>query len=307
MSPVISVALPVFGVIAAGMIAGRLKVATAEDAAALNRLVFRFAMPAALFGLLSGTNGLKREDGLIALAYGVPAIAVMILAYAVARTLLRRDPPAAGTLALASVLGNAVFLGLPIALGVEGWARPFADLMLAEGVLVVGLGAALMSAPADGRRFDAAAMMIRSLKNPLVVAALAGFALASVNVALPGPLRAFCDILGRAAGPAALFSLGLFFATRGFAVARHAREVATIALFKMALLPVLSLGLLGVLGVDDPHYRGALALFTVVPTAVGAFIMASQHGRLVDETAAAVAATTLLSIVTISAVLAVFA
>ena len=77
MSSVILVALPVFAVIAAGLFAGRLKLAGAEDAAALNRFVFRFAMPAALFGLTSGAKQLSHEDGLIALAYGIPALAVM--------------------------------------------------------------------------------------------------------------------------------------------------------------------------------------------------------------------------------------
>lgn len=306
LSAVLSVALPVFGVIAAGVLAGKLSLATAEDSAALNRFVFRFAMPAALFSLMSGASGLKREDGLIALAYGLPACLVMMGGYVAARTVFRRGHPEAGALALACVLGNGVFLGLPIALGVDGWARPFVDLMLVEGILVIGVGTALMSAPGDDRQ-SAPAIFIRTLKNPVLVAALAGFALAAAGVVLPGPLRSFLDILGRAAGPVALFSLGLFFATRGFAVVKHAREVAAIAIFKMTLLPALSLAFLHLLGVSDPHYRGALALFTVVPTAVGAFIMASQYGRLAEETAAAVAATTAISVILISVVLAAFA
>jgi len=289
------------------MLAGRLGLATGEDSAALNRFVFRFAMPAALFSLLSGASGLKREDALIALAYGAPALLVMTGAYIFSRTALRHTPSAAGAFALACVLGNGVFLGLPIALGVDGWARPFVDLMLVEGILVIGVGAALISAPGERRRLDPATTLLRPLKNPLVAAALAGFALATAGIALPGPIRGFFDILGRAAGPAALFSLGLFFSTRGFAIATHAREVAAITAFKMALLPTLSLVFLGVLGVDDPHYRGALALFTVVPTAVGAFIMASQYRQLTDETAAAVAATTALSVISIGVVLALFA
>ncbi|MGD9801488.1 MAG: AEC family transporter, partial [Parvularculaceae bacterium] len=57
---------------------------------------------------------------------------------------------------------------------------------------------------------------------------------------------------------------------------------------------------------DAPAYLGSLALFTVTPTAVGAFVMASQYGRYVDETAAAIAFTTALSVLTISAVLVIF-
>ncbi len=51
-----------------------------------------------------------------------------------------------------------------------------------------------------------------------------------------------------------------------------AGKLAAIAIFKMALLPALVFALLAVFGVADPAYRGAMALFTVTPTAVGAFV-----------------------------------
>jgi hypothetical protein len=307
LSSVLTVALPVFLVIASGMLAGRLRLADANDSAALNRFVFRFAMPAALFALTSGASGLKAEDGLIAIAYGAPALLIIFSSYFLARTVLKLPSQEAGAHAFASVFGNAVFLGLPIALGIEGWGRPFVDLMLVEGILVIGIGAALMAPRSGATKLEIPALLARPLKNPLVVAAIAGFALATAGIALPGPLRSVFDLLGRGAGPVALFSLGLFFTTRPAPTLRHAPNVLLIALFKMALLPALSLSMLAALGVSDPHYRGALALFTVVPTAVGAFIMASQYGRYVEETAAAVAVTTALSVLSISAVLAFFA
>lgn len=316
MHAVIAVALPVFAVIAAGLLAGRLKLASAEDSAALNRFVFRFAMPAALFGLMSGASGLRRDDLLLALCYGAPALAAILGAYVLARTLLRLDAPTAGAHAFASVIGNAVFLGLPIAVGIEGWSRPFVVLMLVEGIVVIGIGAALMAAPmaAPGpnagaaARFDAGGFLLRPLKNPLVIAALLGFAVASAGVMLAPPIRAFFDILGRAAGPAALFSLGLFLATRPAPrLFDFLPNIAAIALVKMALLPLAALMLLQAFGVADPAYRGALALFTATPTAVGAFIMASQYGRYVEEAAAAIAITTALAAFSIGAVLIVFA
>ena len=55
MSPVLAVALPVFAIIAAGLCAGRFGWMNAGESAALNKFVFRFAMPAALFGLTAGT------------------------------------------------------------------------------------------------------------------------------------------------------------------------------------------------------------------------------------------------------------
>lgn len=306
MSAVLSIALPVFAVIAAGLLGGRLKFADAGDAAALNRFVFRFAMPAALFGLMSGAKGLAPADAALALAYGAPAMIVIFAAYFIGRRMFSLARPEAGAHAFASTVGNAVFLGLPIALAVEGWARPFVVLMLVEGILVIGVGAALMAA----REGDEAGVIavrnffVRPLKNPLVAAALAGFAFASIGIELPGPVRTFFDILGRAAGPAALFSLGLFLATHPLPPLKAtAGKIAAIALMKMLALPALAFAALYLLHIEDMHYLAALALFTVTPTAVGAYVMSSQYGRYVAETVAAIAVTTALSVLTISAVL----
>lgn len=312
MIAVLTVAFPVFAIIAAGLLAGRLKVATAEDSAALNRFVFRFGFPAALFALMSGASGLAAEDAKIAVAYGAAAFIAMALAYVLARRVFALSPQDAGSHAFSSAIGNAVFLGMPIAFNVEGWARPFVTLMLVEGIVVIGAGAALMAprdsvsgAPPIRRIVD---FVKRPLTNPLVAAALAGFLFASLGLVLPGPIRSFFEILGRAAGPVALFSLGLFFATRRAAPIGGAfRSTVAIAAVKMALLPALAFALARALGVDNAAYLGALALFTATPTAVGAFVMASGYGRYVEETAAAIALTTALSILTISAALFFFA
>lgn len=311
MSAVLSVAFPVFAVIAAGLAAGRLRLATADDSASLNRFVYRFGFPAALFALMSGATGLTALDARLAAAYCAPALLVTAAAYILARRVFRLEPQEAGAHAFASVIGNAVFLGLPIALGVDGWARPFVTLMLVEGIIIIGVGAALMSPRDDGRDASflkqAAGFALRPLTNPLVAAALAGFAFATLGLSLPAPLRSFFEILGRAAGPVALFSLGLFFATRKPPPIMESLGASlAVALMKMAVLPLGAFTLAGALTVDDPAYRGALALFTVTPTAVGAFVMASQYGRYVEETAAAIALTTALSVLSISAVLIIF-
>lgn len=311
MSSVVSVALPVFAVIAAGLLAGRLKLATAEDSAALNRFVFRFAMPAALFGLMSGAKGLSGEDGLLALSYGVPALIVMSAAYFIGRRIFRLSPPDAGAHAFASTVGNAVFLGLPIALGVGDWARPFVVLMLVEGILIIGVGASIMAADENEKKAGASEALlrffIRPLKNPIVDGALLGFMAASLGLTLPGPARAFFDLIGHAGGPVALFSMGLFLATHPLPdIKQSGLKIAAIPLLKMLALPLLAQAAIRSLGVAEHDYLAAIALFTSMPTAVGAYVMTTHYGYYVNETVAAIAVSTALSIVTISGVLIVF-
>ena len=234
---------------------------------------------------------------------------VMFAAYGLGRRILTLGDQEAGAHAFASTLGNAVFLGLPIALAVPGWAENFVVLMLAEGVLVIAVGAAMMSPRDQGGLLQFAQ---RPFKNPLVIAMLAGLAFSQIGAffgaALPQPVSNFFDILGRAAGPTALFSLGVFLMTTDFPpLGKVARNVAIIGAMKMIVLPILTLSGLTLLGLTANSFVGPAALFTLVPTAVGAYIMASQYQRYETETAAAVAVTTLLSIFSISAVLALFA
>ena len=312
MSSVVTVALPVFAVIFAGLLAGRFKLASAEDSAALNRFVFRFGFPAALFALMSGASTLSSADIRLAAAYGAAALVVIMAAYVVGRRFFRLDPQDSGAHAFSSVIGNAVFLGLPIAMNIDGWGRPFVKLMLVEGILIIGVGAALMAPRATARDVPfpvkALRFIARPLRNPLVASALIGFLFASFGLRLPAPAQSFFELLGRSAGPIALFSLGLFFSTRKPPPLKDTLgKSLAIASFKMALLPTLAFILASRMGVEDPRYLGALALFTLTPTAVGAFVMASQYGRYVEETAAAIAFSTALSVFSISAALVLFA
>ena len=309
LSAIFTIAAPVFAIIAAGVIAGRVGVLSGDDARALNLFVFKIAMPAALFGLTASAPPITGADAVYVSAYAAAAMAGMAIGYALARLAWRLPPPEAGAHALASVFGNAVFLGLPIALSVPGWAQSFVLLMLVEGIVVISVGAALMTPRSDGFTL---ASFLKPVRNPLVAAMSAGLAVSVVahglNVSAPEPVTRFFDLLGRAAGPTALFSLGLFLATNPPAAIRPiAGKVFSIIIINMAVLPILTLTFLAALGITDPTRLGPAALFTLVPVAVGAFVMASGAGRYQTETAAAVAVSTLLSVISVSGVLAAFA
>ena len=309
MSVVLTVALPVFAVIALGLIAGRAKLMTVADAAALNKFVFRFAMPAALFGLTAGASPPDDKDLAVALSYGAGALAALTVGYFLSQRIFNLTKQEAGAHALTSTLGNAVFLGLPIALTMDGWAKPFVSAMLIEGTVIIAILTALIAPRReDGHALArAVGFMIGPLKNPLILGMILGFLYSALGVPFDGPVKTFFDLIGRAAGPAALFSLGLFTATHKFPAFKSvAGRVSLIAATKMALLPAVALSVAALLGVDDPAYWGALALFVFVPCGVGTFVLASQYKAYESEAAAAVSFTLLLSVLTVSAVLAVF-
>ena len=308
MSAVLSIATPVFAVIAIGLYAGRSGIAPASDVAAINRFVFKFAMPAALFGLTAGADPIAGRDLILAGIYGASALTVMLTAYMIGLRLFSLSPPEAGAHAFASTLGNAVFLGLPIALAVEGWFKPFVVLMLVEGIGVIALGAALMD---PSKKKGPLGYLAAPFRNPLVIGMAAGlvasFITSATNLNLPGPIATLLTTLGRAAGPAALFSPGLFLATTPRPPIAEVRgKIGAILSLKMIALPALMFAGLSVAGISEPGILGPAMLFSVVPSGVGAFVMASQFGHYEREAAAAVAVTTLLSMISISCVLVIY-
>ncbi|MEO1015169.1 MAG: AEC family transporter [Pseudomonadota bacterium] len=315
MSAVLAVALPVFAVITAGFLAGRRRILSADDVAALNRFVFRLTMPAALFGLVAGAAPLGEETATLAGVYALAAAAALAVGYATGRFVFSLSPAVAGAHAFASTLGNAVFLGLPIALSIEGWAPAFVSLMLVEGVFVIAVGAALMDANPNKRLTD---YFLAPLRNPLVVAMLAGVAVSLARAslaaagapnAIPQPIETFLSILGRAAGPTALVSMGLFLATTPLPPLRDVGgKVAAVFVVKMIALPAVMFVGLKLTGlVDDQAIAGPAMLFALVPSGVGSFVMASQYGVYAREAAAAIAVTTAASVLTVAGVLAAYA
>lgn len=310
MNAVISIALPVFAIIAAGLAAGRFRLMTGGDSQSLNKFVFRFAMPAALFGLTASASPPSSDDLWLAGSYGAASLITIFAAYFIARPLFALTKSESGAHALSSTLGNAVFLGLPIALSIDGWARPYVMLMLVEGVIIIAIGAAMMSPRNSTAKgfMKIAGYFSGPVKNPLVVGMAAGFIYSSLGLGFTGPVQSAFSILGRAAGPVALFSLGLFLATHQFPKLNAvAGRVAAIGAAKLLFLPFIALSAASMLGVSDPDYVGALALFVFVPTGIGSFVMASQYKTYETESAAAVSLTTLFSVFTISAVLYLFA
>lgn len=312
MHAIFEIALPIFAVITTGFVAGKFGIIQDSDSTALNRFVFNIAMPVALFGLTSRTDPLQLSDAHYVGVYLVSSFTILFGSYFIGRRFFSLPKPDAGIHAFTSTLGNAVFLGLPIAQGIAGWGRPFVVLMLAEGLVLITIASILIAARVDDGANDLktslSEIILRPLKNPLVMGALTGFIYGIIGAPMPVPFASFLDILGRAAGPTALFSLGLFlsFNTINKQMLTSA-PVIQATVFKLMLLPLMMFIGLTVMGIEDEQVWGAAMLFTLVPAGIGAYIQASARGRYVPETATAIAVTTVLSVLSVNGVLYFFA
>nr|WP_299245594.1 AEC family transporter [uncultured Halomonas sp.] len=134
------------------------------------------------------------------------------------------------------------------------------------------------------------------LRNPLILACLGGIALNVSGIGLPGWSEKTVSLLGRAALPLGLVTVGV--ALRPHALMRLDAGVWTANLTKLILMPALVLILALALGLD-PVSRDIALLFAALPTATSAYILARQLGGDAELMAALITGQTLLAMLTL--------
>jgi hypothetical protein len=152
-----------------------------------------------------------------------------------------------------------------------------------------------------GARKVAADVALALLRNPLIAAPVLGLLVSATGIALPKPVDNFCGLIGGAAGPCALFALGLFCV--GKPLTDNVGEMAWVTLCKLVLQPlatwVLAVPVLGM----DRFWAGSCVLLAALPTGALAFTLAQNYGVYVRRASTATLVTTVISVLTVSAVL----
>ena len=312
MSAVVDVALPVFGIILAGFLAGRAGLLGRDSSEALNRYVYWVALPPVLFlGLARNPLDQVLNAPFIAAFLGSLG-AVAVLGALAARV---RGERAEGMvmLGLNAAFSNTGYLGIPLflaAFGPLGLAPAILATVLVSSV-VIGAAIVLIEAArsAGGGAAHAGGRVLRSLgRNPLILAPLAGAAWSLSGLPLPRPLVTFGDLLGASAGPCALFAIGLFLAGQQLRAGLRADlgPVATAVALKLLVQPALAWVLATHAFPMHPYWAAACVLLAGLPTGALTFVVAQQYKAAVERTSTVILVSTVLSVPTLSALLAYY-
>lgn len=298
---VLEVVAPIFAIILMGYLAARRRWISEAGFAGMNSFTFSLAAPALLFA--AGTAG-HQGGGAAALAFFLGCG----LLYAGTVYGARRAGVAlgaAGSLGLNVTFGNTVMMGIPLV--VAAFGQPGLSVLLAILAVhsMVLLGAATVVAEVAQSSGAKPLVLLRNtalgvLRNPVVMAVLLALVWNTLTLPVPAAARTTLEMLGAAAPPLALFCLGA--SLTGFAAAGlWAQTGATVAL-KLAVLPALVWFFCWLLGVSA--FETSVAVLTAaLPTGANAFLMARRYATGADGSGAAVLITTVLSVVTLSALL----
>jgi hypothetical protein len=134
------------------------------------------------------------------------------------------------------------------------------------------------------------------LRNPLILASVLGMLLNYSGIGMPLMIRPVAELLGQMALPLGLLAVGAGLSLRALRAVGPALLGASV--IKLLLFPLLALGLGALLSLDDQS-RALLVLFSTMPTASSAYILARQLGGDAAMMAAIITGQTLLSAITI--------
>ena len=139
------------------------------------------------------------------------------------------------------------------------------------------------------------------VRNPIIIAIFTGVLVSAVSLGLPTPIENFTDLLGRAAGPCALFALGATLAS--FPISSGISEVSYMTFFKLLIHPAAIWFATTRLFDVDPLWASVAILGAALPVAANVFIVAEQYDTYVERVSSAILVSTAISVVTVSALL----
>lgn len=309
MTSAYSLVLPIFGVIGLGYLAVRTRALSDAAIDGLDSFVFTFGIPVLLFRSIARTDIPDILPlGLWASYYGA-MLAIWAAGSLFARFVLKRTPGDAVVIGFGGGQGNVVMLGIPVILtgfGAEA-SVPLFLILTFHGLILITAATFLLELTGrpEGEDVPVRAILrnglMSSVKNPVIIGLALGVFYGRLGVALPAPVDATAELLGRAAIPCALFVLG------GMLTRYHLRAAVATAslttLFKLVAMPALVYGL----GAHVFHLPALwVAVATVLagsPTGVYSSILAHRY-RVAPETASGtVVLSTALSAVTLTLLL----
>jgi malonate transporter len=296
---------PVFLGIALGYVAGRLRIVDNREVDGFNALVMDFALPASLFvATASAPRGEMMAQGPLFAILGV----VMLLVYFGWYFLVRASWPVskadASLQALTVAFPNIAGVGLPIAsavLGPDGTV-PAAVVLAAGSILVSPLTLIIveMSTKRDEASAKPTARVVRAIRRaltkPIVVAPALGILISMSGLQLGSVIEACLMLIGNAAPGVALFLMGLILSSQSF---RLDWKVVSATWLADIVRPLLTAAVVFVLPVSTDVAKVAI-LLAAMPSGFFGILFAVKY-RLDSATVGSmVAASTVLSIVTMS-------
>jgi len=292
MLDVLRVTFPFFALVLCGYWAARRQMLPFEAIPGLNGFVLFFALPCMLFQFGAKTPIAQLLDASAFFMYLFCAL--VMVAFVVAITLNKRfgwNDAAFG--ALVGAFPNTGFMGVPLLVALLGAAAagPAIVTIVIDMLITTSLCIALSRLDGAGQQGVGQAAknaLLGVVKNPLPWAILLGTFFSAFQIELPGPVEKTVALLGDAASPVALFTIGAVLA-RSQKIEHHEqhgpltwKDYVPVALIKLFLHPVLVL-VVGLAAISmgapiDAFALKVMVLVAALPSASNVAMLSERFG-----------------------------
>jgi malonate transporter and related proteins len=304
MLQILSLALPFFALIALGLAASKVWAGREEEMRWLNIFVLYFALPALIFNIVAATPLDQLSNWRFAVAAAFATASSFLLMKVLGNKAFGFDLRKAALAGTAASYGNIGYMGLPLSVAFFGMTAgvPAAIVFCIDCTLLFLL-TAIFGAERKAEQ-GVGSLLVRIARDifthPFIVSTVLGVIASALGIKPVGAIATVLDMLARAAGPTALFALGLTVGLRPFTGIKS--DTITLSIIKLVVQPALMFVLMYFVAGADPNWMKAAVMMAALPTASNAFILARQHNSYVDGASMAVLVTTFVSAVTVPAI-----
>ena len=305
---------PVFILIGLGAALSKAKFMSAETVEGLTRLAYWVGLPCILFYKVASADYDYSIAARVYLVFISGFLASVVIAYAVG-LIIKIPFNILGTFVHGSFHANLSFVGFAVIvfhLNNSGLPKEttapiesLAAIMMVLGVItnnIFAVSVLLISRHSFG--IGSLKTVLKGLiTNPLIIASLAGIIYSLVFSSLPQVLYVSLEAIGRFTLPAALLAIGATLVKSK--ITANLTRACTASVIKIAIAPLVGALVVKLLGLDKDNAMVPMVLLAC-PTAVAAFIVSTKLGGKPELTTAIIVISTILSLLSLSVVLAVY-
>ena len=255
----------------------------------------KFALVASRFNSFLVERTPERMTGI--LLSGLGAAVLILMSIVVSRLVFRKDPIAA----FAGAFSNPGFFGVPLIIASVGQGAVF-YVACSIAFLNIGqwtYGVSLL----NGQPVLQGLQPKKLIRAPFIIAILAGLLLFFTQLPLPEMVRGCISSAAGLNTPLAMFTVGIYLAQTDLGRMVGRKSLYLVSFVRLLLVPALAVLLMALVPASFGDMKSALLLAIACPVGSNVAVYAQLHGKDYPYAVETVVVSTLLSIVTMPAVM----
>lgn len=271
----LEIVLPLFFLMAIGYIIKRTGMMNETSVKQVNSVIFKIFLPLLVFLNIYNTELAESFNSKL-LLYAVAGVLIQFVLSLCLVILVEKENSRRGVMLQGMFRSNFVLFGIPISTALFGeQAAGLAAILIAVIIPLYNVLAVISLEIFNGRRPNILKILLGIVTNPLIIGSVVGVLFLLFHIELPTVLYETVSDISGIATPLAFIILGASFNFGD--VGKYARELSLVLGCKLAIFPVLFLGIALLLGFRDAPLAVLLTVFGA-PIAVSSFTMAQQMG-----------------------------